>query len=55
MIEITAELAMQLIGQEYTEKSFFNPVQGEDEKWYISTEEIEFCTNENIKNLLPII
>lgn len=55
MIEITQELAMQLIGLEYTDKSFFNPIQGEDLKWYISTEEIEFCTNENIKNLLPTL
>ena len=54
MIEITQELAMQLQGVEYTEKSFFNPILIE-EKYYISTEEIEYCTNENIKPLLPIL
>jgi hypothetical protein len=54
MIEITQELALQLIGAQYTENSFFNPIQ-EENKWYISTQEIEFCTNENIKNLLPKI
>ena len=54
MIEITQELATQLQGVEYTEKSFFNPMQ-EGEIWYISTQEIEFCTNENIKPLLPIL
>jgi hypothetical protein len=55
MIEITQELAMQLVGVEYTDCSFFNPLQGEEERWYISTQEIEFCTNENIKPLLPIL
>jgi len=55
MIEITQELAMQLVGVEYTDCSFFNPLQGEKERWYISTQEIEFCTNENIKPLLPIL
>jgi len=53
-IEITQELADFLQGKQYAEKSFFNPIQSE-EKWYISTEEIEFCTNEEIKQLLPTI
>lgn len=53
MIEITQELAIQLQGVEYTTNSFFNPIQNEELKWYISTQEIEFCTNENIKHLLP--
>ena len=55
MIEITQELAMQLVGVEYTDCSFFLPLQDEEKKWYISTQEIEFCTNENIKPLLPIL
>ena len=55
MIEITQELAIQLQGVEYMPNSFFNPVQDEENKWYISTEEIEFCTNEEIKQLLPTI
>ena len=53
MIEITQELAMQLVGVQYTDRSFFNPIQDEEEKWYIGTQEIEFCTNEDIKHLLP--
>jgi hypothetical protein len=55
MIEITQELAMQLVGVEYTDCSFFLPLQDEEKKWYISTQEIEFCTNESIKPLLPIL
>jgi hypothetical protein len=55
MIEITQELAIQLQGVEYTANSFFNPIQDEEGKWFISREEIEFCTNENIKKLLPLI
>jgi hypothetical protein len=52
MIEITEELAAQLVGVQYTDKSFFNPIQVEG-IWYISAGEIEFCTNEEIKQLLP--
>lgn len=52
MIEITEELALFLVGKLYTERSYFNPVQIEG-LWYISTQEIEFCTNEEIKPLLP--
>jgi hypothetical protein len=52
MIEITEELALFLVGKLYTDRSYFNPIQIE-ELWYISTEEIEFCTNEEIKPLLP--
>jgi len=54
MIEITQELAYLLQGKQYTENSYFSPIQVE-EIWYISTEEINFCTNENIIHLLPII
>lgn len=53
MIEITQELAIQLQGVEYMPNSFFNPITDEKNKWYISIEEIEFCTNEKIKQLLP--
>ena len=52
MIEITEELALFLVGKLYTERSYFNPIQIE-KLWYISTQEIEFCTNEEIKPLLP--
>jgi hypothetical protein len=53
MIEITEELAIFLVGKEYTDRSYFNPIQDDNLLWYISTEEIEFCTNEEIKPLLP--
>lgn len=52
MIEITEELAIFLVGKEYTDRSYFYPIQIEG-IWYISTQEIEFCTNEEIKPLLP--
>ena len=34
-----------LIGQLYTEDSYFDPIQDIDHNWVISLEEIEFCTN----------
>ena len=34
-----------LIGQLYTEDSYFDPIQDIDNNWVISLEEIEFCTN----------
>jgi hypothetical protein len=55
MIEITEELAFFLVGKWYTDNSIFNPIQDENFLWYISTQEIEFCTNEEIKPLLPNI
>jgi|LakMenE01Jun11ns_1017448.scaffolds.fasta_scaffold9906445_4 hypothetical protein len=53
MIQITEELALFLVGKLYTDRSYFNPIQDEELNWYISTQEIEFCTNEEIKPLLP--
>ncbi len=44
MIEITAELAIQLQGQLYTENSFFNPIQDLNDNWVISVPEIEQTT-----------
>ena len=52
MIEITEELALFLVGKLYTDRSYFNPIKI-DNLWYIGTPEIEFCTNEEIKPLLP--
>lgn len=52
MINITEELAIFLVGKLYSDKSYFYPIQV-DLLWYISTQEIEFCTNEEIKPLLP--
>ena len=52
MINITEELAIFLDGKLYSDKSYFYPIQVEG-LWYISIQEIEFCTNEEIKPLLP--
>jgi len=35
-----------LVGQLYTDDSYFNPIQDADDNWIISTEEIINCTNE---------
>ena len=35
----------ELIGQLYTDDSFFNPITDADDNWIISTEEMNFCTN----------
>jgi len=34
----------ELVGQLYTEDSYFNPIQDVNENWIISVEEMEFCT-----------
>ena len=36
----------QLVGQQYTTDSYFNPIQDEDNNWVISTVEMTTCTNE---------
>jgi hypothetical protein len=41
---LTIEQKDELIGQLYTEDSYFNPIQDADDNWVISIEEIEFCT-----------
>jgi hypothetical protein len=35
----------ELVGQQYTADSYFNPIQDADDNWIISTEEMNFCTN----------
>ena len=35
----------ELVGQLYTEDSYFKPIQDADDNWIISTEEMDFCTN----------
>ena len=35
-----------LVGQLYTDDSYFNPIQDENDNWIISTEEMINCTNE---------
>jgi len=36
----------ELVGQLYTEDSYFNPIQDNSDNWIISVEEMEFCTIE---------
>jgi hypothetical protein len=48
----------ELDGQLYATDSYFNPIQDINNNWIISTEEIEFCTNETflwVKDLQVII
>lgn len=47
----------ELVGQLYTDDSYFNPIQDNSDNWIISVEEMEFCTVEQfmwIKDL-PLI
>jgi hypothetical protein len=51
---LTIEQKDQLVGQQYANDSYFNPIQDVAGNWVISEEEINFCTNDNfswIKNL----
>ena len=34
----------ELIGQLYTQDSYFNPIQDASDNWIISVEEMEYCT-----------
>ena len=36
-----------LVGQLYTDDSYFNPIQDANDNWIISTEEMINCTNED--------
>lgn len=42
---LTVEQKDQLIGQIYTNDSYFNPIQDCNDDWIISLEEIEYCNN----------
>lgn len=42
---LTENQKNQLIGQLYTDDSYFNPIQDAEDNWVISTEEMQFCTN----------
>jgi hypothetical protein len=44
---LTIEQKNELIGQQFAPDSYFNPFEHE-ENWYISIEEMEFCTNEKV-------
>jgi predicted DNA-binding transcriptional regulator len=37
----------ELVGQIYTEDSYFNPIQDINDNWVISVEEMEQCVNPN--------
>ena len=48
----------ELVGQQYTEDSYLNPIQDVDDNWIISTEEMDFCTNKDflwVKDLELVI
>ena len=54
---LTLEQKDSLVGQMYTDDSYFNPIQDADDNWVISVEEIEYCTNPEfmwVKNLTLI-
>lgn len=42
---LTLEQKDSLVGQMYTDDSYFNPIQDADDNWVISVEEMEYCTN----------
>ena len=54
---LTIEQKDLLIGQEYAQDSFFNPLQDNNDNWVISIEEMEYCTNEKFSWVkdLPLI
>jgi hypothetical protein len=54
---LTIEQKDALVGQLFTDESYFNPIQDFNDNWIISVEEMEFCTVEQfawVKNL-PLI
>ena len=52
--QLTPEQAEQLKGVEFTQDSFFNPIQDLNDVWIISLEEQEQCDIQWVKDL-PII
>jgi hypothetical protein len=54
---LTPEQAQSLQGVQYTDDSFFNPIQDASDNWVISVEEMEYCTNERVMWVkdLPLI
>jgi hypothetical protein len=53
---LTIEQKDQLIGQQYANDSYFNPILDANDKWVISEEEINFLANHDFLwlNDLPI-
>jgi hypothetical protein len=57
---LTLEQKEQLVGQSYSDDSYFNPIQDINDSWVISTEEMIYCTNEEFMwvkdlDLIPYI
>lgn len=55
---LTIEQKELLVGQLYTNDSYFNPIQDNFDNWIISTEEMNYCDNYNflwVKDLELII
>ena len=46
---LTTNQKDQLQGQQYTQDSYFNPIQDANDKWVISVEEIDSCTNKDFE------
>lgn len=44
---LTTNQKDQLQGQQYTQDSYFNPIQDANNNWVISVEEIDTCTNKD--------
>ena len=42
---LTLEQKELLVGQLYTNDSYFNPIQDNSDNWIISIEEMEYCDN----------
>jgi hypothetical protein len=43
---LTVEQKDEIVGQPYSDDSYFNPIQDINDNWVISTEEMMYCTNE---------
>lgn len=54
---LTLDQKDQLVGQLYTADSYFNPIQDVNGDWIISTQEQDFCTNQDFQwvKTLPLI
>ena len=52
ILELTIEQKDSLIGQEYTNEMYFNPIKDLDGTWVISIEERDQCTNSEFTDTL---
>ena len=51
---LTIEQKDQLIGQIYTNDSYFNPIQDCNDNWIISLEEVEYCNNPSFSWIITL-